>query len=472
MKRTFGCVIVVVIGSLPVRVAAQVPANGVFCGITSTRSAQLRDVVVETLQQQPDLIVAQQEIEKSRANLTAALTPFFPNAVLAFENERFVPHGPQAPVTVVGNNVIGGNQTYSGYGSINLNWNLFNGGKDIAGYRGAKAGVRSSEAALQAQLDDTLLKVVSAHGDLSKAQIAAKLQNQVLQLTKSIQDRATERFNNGTGTNVAVAQARIKTLSAERDVNQACRAVADKSAALAQTIGIRLPVGQILLVDETVRPDTVEETSNNFDSILEQDPAVIAAKENVTAAEDKLKQARAAYHPSVSLFARRDYLGQDPQALSAANHSIGPSGYRYGLMIQQPILPLTSETANIRSAAADHKKAQATYEQTLIAAETNLRNALSREVETKASASAAQTSLFAARQILTLTESLYRAGRTDLDSLEHAQIDVTTGEEQAKLAELDTVVAEWNLRRALRAGLFVTDVLRQIGIDSKTVNFK
>lgn len=62
--------------------------------------------------------------------------------------------------------------------------------------------------------------------------------------------------------------------------------------------------------------------------------------------------------------------------------------------------------------------------------------------------------------MLKLTESLLQAGRSDLDDLEHAEIDV-----QKSIAEVETLAshkggAAWNLERALRAANFPAQLLQ------------
>src|SRR5262249_13630288 len=131
------------------------------------------DAIDNALEHQPQLLIARAELAASQAGVTAARVPFLPSAQAVFDGERFVPANGATPVTVVGNNVVGGTQSYSGYVSVNLNWNLFNSGRDLAGYRGAKAELRSSEAALRNQSADTVIDVLQAYADLYAAQIIA-----------------------------------------------------------------------------------------------------------------------------------------------------------------------------------------------------------------------------------------------------------------------------------------------------------
>jgi outer membrane protein TolC len=70
-----------------------------------------------------------------------------------------------------------------------------------------------------------------------------------------------------------------------------------------------------------------------------------------------------------------------------------------------------------------------------------------------------------AQKVLVLTESLYKAGRTNLDEFEHAEIDL-----QKSLAEVETLESErartaWDVERALQAAIFPTHLMRRVGVE-------
>jgi outer membrane protein TolC len=116
----------------------------------------LADAVAQSLSDEPKLAIAKETLAESRADLSASTAAFLPAGQLLVDEERFAPSNGEAPVQVVGNNIIGGPKSDSAYGALNLTWNLFSSGKDMAGYRGAKAAVRATSAGLDSQLNDTL----------------------------------------------------------------------------------------------------------------------------------------------------------------------------------------------------------------------------------------------------------------------------------------------------------------------------
>ncbi len=413
----------------------------------------------QSLSAQPQLIVAQQEVIESRSDVRAAVAPFLPTVTASLLDEKYVPANGGGPVIVVGNNILGGPQTKSGYGSLSLTWNVMNSGRDVAGLHGAMAGVHAATFGLDSQLSDTLSGILQAYADLYEAEVDAAAESGSAAVLKEIYARAQERYRNGDGTTVAIGQARATELEAEQSLNKACRAVEEKSAALAAAVGIHVPAQQRLTASQPLPMPLVDPGDLGvLDVVVENTPAVAAAKAKVAAATAKFQQSKRAFGPSITFSARRDYLGQDIDSYGAANHHIVPSDYRVNLGIEQPLFPVATEVAAVDKARAELRKAQAGYDQARLDTETKLRGALSAQHEAEASFAAAKASLSESQQVLTLTESLYHAGRTDLDSVQHAQMDRDKAAAGTRTFASKRASAVWGVARALQPSQF-PDVL-------------
>jgi outer membrane protein TolC len=327
-----------------------------------------------------------------------------------------------------------------------------NSGRDVAAYRSARAAVRASSAGYDSQLQETLTGLLQAYADLYEAEIDAENQTDSIDGLKAIESRALERYQNGHGTTVAIGQARTAMFEAQQSRNQACRTLSDKSAALAQAVGLHLSLDQRVATRSWVPgPEAIDEAAPAAD-IVELAPTVISLRESVAAAEAKLQQAHRSFGPSLSLSVQRDYLGRDTDSFARANRHIAPYDYRIGLSIQQPIFPLVPEVAQVQHASAELRIARAKYEQARLDVERNLRTALSAHRETEASYAAARSGLAEAERILGLTESQYRAGRTDLDNVEHARLDRNKARATVATLKSQNAVALWALARATRPG--------------------
>jgi outer membrane protein TolC len=426
---------------------------------------QLVDAVRQSLSTQPQLVVAQQEVVESRADVRAAVAPFLPTVTASLLDEKYVPANGGGPVIVVGNNILGGPQTRSGFGSLSLNWNVMNSGRDVAGLRSAMAGVHAASFGLDSQLSDTLSGILQAYADLYEAEVDAANAASSTEILKEIHARSEERFRSGNGTTVAIGQARAAELDAEQSLNKACRSLTEKSAALAEAVGIRISVRQRLAAAQPLpMPLPVTDLSelDALDGVVENTPAVAAARAKVDVATAKFRQAKRSFGPSVTFSARRDYLGQSADSYGAANHHIVPNGYRVDLGVEQPLFPIATEVAAVDKARAELRKAQAGYDQARLEAETKLRGALGAQHEAEASLLAARTSLGESQKVLTLTESLYRAGRTDLDNVQHAQMDRDKAEAQTKTLVSRRAAAEWGVARALQPTRFPDALFGQL----------
>jgi len=67
--------------------------------------------------------------------------------------------------------------------------------------------------------------------------------------------------------------------------------------------------------------------------------------------------------------------------------------------------------------------------------------------------------------VLTLTESLYKAGRANLDDLEHARIDLQKIAAERTALTSETALAAWDVERTLSAGAFPTALMQRVGVE-------
>ena len=446
--------------------AAEISAAPPVCTAEqAVTPVSLADAIVKSLSDQPKLNLAKETLAESRADLSASAAAFLPAGQLLVEEARYAPSNGGAPVQVVGNNVLGGPRSDSAYGSLNMTWNLFSSGKDVAGRRGAKAAVRSNSAGLDSQLNDTLSDVMQAYADLHEAQVTVDYQARTVATLKGMAARAEERLKGGQGTTLAIGQARAAELDAERTFNQNCRNVYDKSLALAQSFGHELMPGHVIkTLGSLPVADRSSLADSDLDAIIDSDPAVVAAKEQITAMEAKLKQVQAQFGPTLSLTASRDYLGQSPVGFGEANRSIGPDSYRIGIAFTQPLFPFVSETAAVRKDQSELRKAQANYLQARLDSETRMQGAFNAAREALASYAAAKLSLSESQEVLTLTRSQYAAGRTGLDSVQRAQMDIDKAQTAVDTLASQNLLAGWELQRALQPHEFAHALLSVLRI--------
>ncbi|MDO9046625.1 MAG: TolC family protein [Methylobacter sp.] len=421
----------------------------------------LAEAVVVAMSEHPQVLIAQLELKKANTQVLSAVTPFLPSASVSMQGERFVTQNPAAQSTSVGSSVVGGQQSqYSSYASLNANWNLFNGGKDLAGYRSAKAGVQASENDLVRQTNETLSTVLIVYNDLFKAQLALLHQAETTKLLRGVLQRTEKRYEEGVDNQIALSQERVTFAKNEQGMFQVCQALFDKSAVLARSLGLRLPAGHVFRLDAPI-PD-VEQMNledDDLEAVVQDDPGVKAAKERAAMAQHKLDQTHASFYPTVAMTGRYDWLGQAPDSVDAAVSSTSPNSYRFGVVLSQPLGPFTSEYAAVETAHAEVLKADALYRQALIDAETKLRTVLNAKTQTELSAKSSQLQTAQTRLTFQQTSQLFKDGYADLDAVSHAQISLSKEQEATDELLSDAKLAAWNAYLVLRPNEFAALLL-------------
>lgn len=431
--------------------------------VQEPQTVALADALEQSLQTEPQLIIAQQNELEARADVKSAVSAFLPAAQVGMTGQRYVPNSALSPVVVIGNTVLGGPETKSAYGSLSLTWNLMHSGQDVAAYRGARAAARGASSDLEQQAEDTLTGVLQAYADLYEAQLAVHGAAKALEGLRALQALAEDRFAHGHGTNVAIGQARTAVFQEAETLNEDCRTVTEKSTALAQAIGSQAFSKHELVVESALPLPIVQAGGGaDFESIIEESSEVVAAKEKIAAAHAKLQEAERAFGPSVSFSAERDYLGQNVDSLAEAARQLRPNDYWFGLSFQLPVLPLLSEAAAVSKARAEVRKAQAAAQQAHFDIEAKLQKAIALQHEADASYAAAKASFADSVKVLTLTESLYRAGQTDLDSVQHAQMDSDNAETDVQTWASKRAFAAWATVSVLHPSEYLNIVMRQL----------
>lgn len=463
VTAVMGMVSGVAVGAGPV--TASPPAVSCLAGVT-LQPLSLADALGVAFSRNPRLLSAQQDLQKAKAKRTTAIAAFMPSVTASLQNERFVSESPGVnSLTTIGSTVVGGDgDRYTNYPSVGINWNLFNGGKDWAALHAAQAGIRASNADVSNQFNDTASEILTAYNDLLKAQAAFAQQTNANQIRQAMVVRAERRYQGAAGTLITLDQARMAQARAERESFKGCRAVLDKSATLAQAMGVQLapshafaPAGPIPIIQEP----TLSETA--IEAAVQNDPSVIAAKERKVAAERSLDEARSVLYPTVSFTARYDWLGQARASYSYAWHATSDNSYRYGFELQQALFPFASYAGAAGSARADIAKADAAYQDALLKAETRLREALNAQTEAIDAADSARRSTEDAQYVLRLSQALFEHGNANLDTVDRARLDAGTEAEFAQEAAYDKRLNAWLAYRSLFPDQFAQALIRAVG---------
>jgi len=198
-------------------------------------------------------------------------------------------------------------QTVAAFGpGVQLSYTLFDFGARAGRIASARAelsaanfGFNDTHRKIIFQVADTYYRLLNAIGQVDAAK--ASLLN-----AKTVQQAAQQRLKQGLATLPDALEAMSATAQAEYDLQSARGAEEIAHGDLATTLGISPTVSiRVQRLDELPPPVVPEDSIEQFlDRALEQRPDLLQQVAGVNAAEARVREARAAYYPSVKLEAR------------------------------------------------------------------------------------------------------------------------------------------------------------------------
>jgi outer membrane protein TolC len=420
----------------------------------------LSQALRQAYESRADLQYAREELAVSQAEVLGARAGFLPTLNASVSAERYVSYSRNGQPVAVGNSIVGGaGSRYSNYPSLGLNWSLFNGGKDRAAYRGAAAERSAAEANVVAQTRTTLTDVVARYAELLKAQVAHARQREVMAIQAGMLRRAEQRYQQGRDSLLTIEQGRLALEQEHRNYLDRCRQLSDQSEAFAQAIGLA-PGLDVQLWAEGGLPASpaLPATPGDMEAVIDADPQVTVAESRTRAAVERLRQARGAFLPSVSLFGRYDWLGSSTDDFDGAASDTGRNSYRVGVVLQQPIGPFISERAGFAAAQAEVRKQQAGLRDVVNEQKSRVRQARDGKRRAALAVALARESARHAEEILRLTEQLHGAGRASMDTLDQARLAFERERDLLVERELEDRLQEWTLYGLVRPQEFIRDL--------------
>jgi outer membrane protein TolC len=187
--------------------------------------------------------------------------------------------------------------------ALDLNYTVFDFGARSGRIDAARARLLSANFAFNDthrtvinQVQQAYYRLLSAIGQEDAAQ--ASLSN-----AQSVQEAAEERLNNGLATLPDVLEARSATAQAEYDLQAVLGAEEIARGDLATAVGTSASVAiKVQPLDQLPTPDSISETVEQaINRAFAQRPDLMQQASEIRTANATLKEARAAYYPSLSL---------------------------------------------------------------------------------------------------------------------------------------------------------------------------
>lgn len=270
---------------------------------------------------------------------------------------------------------------------------------------GARAQLLAAQEAKQQVLLGLTTSVVRAYTSVRLADVQQTAAIEIKNARDEELRMINERFKVGSSSAAEVAQAQVNQANALTALSETKRIRAQSLHLLGSLIG-----EPALVIESNAKlalPVPPAPAVGLPSDLLRQRPDIIAAEQNLIAANARIGYTKAAYFPTFSLTGA---LGLESREFSALTNSASSTS-SLGVDLRVPVLDFGRTTARVDTAIALQHQAAANYEKTVIQAFREVRDALVDVRETTLASQAAEQREKGAREAFRIAETRYQQGQ-------------------------------------------------------------
>ena len=457
------------------RVGTKSPAR--YAGSTSAqRTLTLDEAVQLALKQNPDILKALQDIQRTKGQIFQVAAQGVPNLIgtgnyLNTDNKLrqglssssgknsslFVPL--IDPQTGVQTGVLDLNRLSSGSGSnsslnntyllnIQLRQLIYNGGAVFAAVRGAKLTADNSFYQLRETVETVVNNVKTQFANILQNEALIRIQEQQIALLASQLKDQENRFAAGTVPRFDVLQAEVALANQRPQLINAQNNFRIAQLQLSQTLGYdyvpdrgeRPPfrvIGQLEVIPFNINIADAVAIAEKYRPLLRQ------ARQNVMIQQENVKVQKAGYLPSI--FGTANYLLQNDRRTQDLTRT--DNGFTVGGNITWNVFDGGLTYGKVRQARAEMLQSAVTYEDTRRSIGLAVQDALSRLRQSLELVNSQRENVGKAEESVRLSRARLSAGAgTQLDVL-NAQVALSQAQVTELQARYSYVVALGDLRR-------------------------
>jgi NodT family efflux transporter outer membrane factor (OMF) lipoprotein len=396
--------------------------------------ARLQDLVAEAMTHNADLRAAAARVEQAAAYVRVAGGELYP------------------AINALGRG--GGEMSGDGSGLegwlVGASWELDVWGRVRYGVRSTKEQYASAEADYAFARQSLAALVAKSWFLATETALQRALLAEMVTASGQLLQLAEERLRVGVGNELDVATARVSLQTYRDSARQVELAQVQSLRALELLLG-RYPRAEVAVpaqfggLGSSVPAGLPSE-------LLERRPDVIAAQKRVSAAFNRVEQARAARLPRLSLNASVSSLTSELFVLEDREDPV----WSIGGSILAPLFAGGALKAQVSVRTAEQSQAIAQYVQTALTAFGDVENALSSEAALQDRQTILETAVEQAQRALQIAETRYRVGSDDLRRVQEQQIAYLTSRMNLIRVLTEQRVQRVNLHLAL-GGDFMAD---------------
>jgi len=387
----------------------------------AAKGETLADAIALAYQSNPTLQAARAQLRATDESYVQARAGFGPTIELQAE-----PSYQRAQQT----NIFGQSsdqESNSGAAALEVSQPLFTSGAVTWSVDAASEQIRAARQGLRTTEAQVLLGVVQAYVDVRRDQrIVAIYEGEVGILQNQLDDiRARQKAGDVTRTDVEQSQTQLDSARAALTLAEGQLQIsrAEYVAVVGQNPGTLAPEPPLPGL-----PQTIDEA---FQAVEANNGSLLQAEATEQSDAAKIEEARAQYRPSVQLSASYGYSGPlAPFAVKSEQRGISA-----GALVTIPLFTAGIAESNVRKAIETEAADRLGIEAARRAAVQSAANAWNTAVAARASATADEHAVAAARRYFYDTEQEYRVGQ-------RSTLDVLIAEQTLRAAEISAAQAE------------------------------
>jgi len=434
--------------------AVGTPAPGVTASAvnpTVPQTITLRQAILIGVAKSPTLASARGDLQLARASVDLSRVPILPNIAGTATTEQIHYGAGGARSTSNGSGGVGfaNSDVVSNSLSASLSQLLFDGGRTFAAIKSASASQVGSIDTYQRDLQTVTYNVAVAYYNALAAQRTTAVDYETLKQDIVQENLVIAEYHAGQASLVDIATAELPVAQARVALVQQQGVEAGAQAALANSMGLDAntivrPADDASTYQQVIATAIAIPT---YDKAINQAyllrPDLSSSAQSVEAAKYSLRAARLGYSPTVTGSTSLGTSSTDPHG-----GTFSPT-WELGATLNVPIYDAGATHAAIEQAQGNLSIAQATYDNTKLGVQLNVKQTLTALISARAALDATQVAYNEAATVLRATQAQYKAGVTTLPLLLNAQVQLTT----ALINEVNSI---YSLRQAEQAFLFAT----------------
>ena len=402
--------------------------------------AQLDALVDEGLAHNQDVAAAAARVDQFHGVLATTRAPLFPQLGAGLAGDRTRASGQTispAPGINPYNNV---------QASLQASWEIDLFGRTRRLTESAAAQLNASEAARRATVLSVVAAVCAGYVRLRDLDSEVEVARSTVGLRSDSLRLFERRRSGGVVSDLEVSQARSEYASALRTLQQLQQQAAAQENALSVLVGRNPgPIVRGLTIQQLRMPLV---PSGLPSQLVERRPDLLAAEQQLVAANAQIGAARAAYFPSISLTGA---FGNASRSLSDL-WSGSARTWTYGAGISVPIFTAGAIGGQVESAEAGQRVALANYRQAVQTAFRETDDALVGVRQTQLARDATQQQTDALANYARLARKRYEGGYTSYLEVLDAERSLFNAQLQLSQSQADVLVQATQLYKALGGG--------------------